>query len=303
MDKETITVAPSVPVARQSPADLEKLQLLGRLVSGITHEINTPMHYLENNLTFLKSAFKNLFDLYGTYQQMLKTVRAGEVISQQGWQSLEKQEGEVEVDYLHSEIGEALAQSLEGIDMVSRIVLALKDFSHPSLHEFSLTDINKCVDTVCTISRHEWKRVADLKLELAGNLPFLFCSRNEIHQVLLNLVVNAAHAIGEKVNARAYDRGVITVFTATRGDQVEIRIQDDGPGIAPEHQPLIFKPRFTTKAAGNGTGFGLSLVKQIVEDRHGGSLSFTTVPGQGSIFTVVLPHRPDENRDSSGGRL
>lgn len=290
----------NVTEAGNLPADLEKLQLLGRLLSGVTHEINTPMHYLENNLTFMKSAFKSLLELYSAYRQLINQVRAGGTITAQQLQALTAIESEVEVDYLHDELGQALSQSLEGIDMVSKIVLALKDFSHPSLHEFSLTDVNKCVDTVCTISRHEWKRVADLKLELAGDLPFLFCSHNEIHQVLLNLVVNAAHAIGAKITAKTYDRGVITVSTNAVGEQVEIKIADDGPGILAEHLPLIFNRNFTTKTAGNGTGQGLNLVQEIVEKRHGGTITLTSVVGEGSVFTVLLPHRPDEKRDSYG---
>ena len=281
---------------QKTPTDIDKLQLLGRLVSGITHEINTPMHYLEHNLTFLKVAFKDLMALQTRCCDLLKQVQSGEQIDDNTWQEFDKLKAEVEPDYLQAEIGKTLVQSLEGIDMVSRIVLALKDFSHPALHAFSLTDINKCVDTVCTISRHEWKRVADLQLELAGNLPFLFCSRDEIHQVLLNLVVNAAHAIIEKKESGDYDRGLITVSTTSLGDRVEISVRDDGAGIADEHKELIFKPHFTTKKAGAGTGVGLDLVRQIVEDRHQGSISFTSQRGEGTVFTIVLPHRlPSES--------
>lgn len=183
---------------RALPPDLDKLQLLGRLVSGITHEINTPMHYIEHNLTFLKVAFKDVMILQSHCFALLQRIQAGEQVDPVVWQELEQLKTEIEPEYLQTEIGKTLEQSLEGIDMVSSIVLALKDFSHPSQREFLMTDINKCIETVCTISRHEWKRVADLQLELASDLPFLFCSRDEIHQVLLNLVVNSAHAVAEK---------------------------------------------------------------------------------------------------------
>jgi signal transduction histidine kinase len=279
---------------RRQISDLEKLQLLGKLVSGITHEINTPMHYLENNLTFLKASFKDLFRLYERYRHLLCSIRKGEKPDEMAWSDLEQLVTEVEPDYLHEEINEALSQSIEGIDMVSKIVLALKDFSHPALHEFSLTDINKCVDTVCTISRHEWKRVADLRLDLADDLPLLLCSRDEIHQVLLNLFVNAAHAIKAKVESGVYDRGLITVCTRSCGDKAEIRIRDDGTGIRAEHQPQIFSAHFTTRAPGQGTGLGLSLVREIVEVRHAGQISFTSKDGIGTEFVVVLPHRKDD---------
>lgn len=282
---------------RKLPPDLDKLQMLGRLVSGITHEINTPMHYLEHNLTFLKVAFKDLMRLQLQYCELMQKVRTGDQIDEAAWQALESLRAEVEPDYLRSEIAKTLEQSIEGIDMVSSIVLALKDFSHRSQKEFSLTDINKCVETSCTISRHEWKKVADLKLELASDLPFLFCSRDEIHQVLLNLLVNAAHAITEKKEAGEYDRGTIKVTTIPNDKRVEIRIADDGVGITPEHQQKIFDGNFTTKKAGTGTGFGLSLVRNIVENRHNGKISCQSQPGQGSVFTVILPHRQSERKE------
>ncbi|PKL51331.1 MAG: ATP-binding protein [Candidatus Riflebacteria bacterium HGW-Riflebacteria-2] len=282
-------------LSRKLPPDLDKLQMLGRLVSGITHEINTPMHYLEHNLTFLKVAFKDLMRLQEHCCTLLQNIQAGEQPDNSAWQELAKLKSEVELDYLQTEIGKTLEQSIEGIDMVSGIVLALKDFSHQSQRDFSMTDINKCIETACTISRHEWKKVADLQLELAGDLPFLFCSRDEIHQVLLNLIVNSAHAITEKKDTGRYDRGTITVKTKSLGDQVEIRVEDDGAGITEENRNKIFMADFTTKKAGAGTGFGLSLVRHIVEIRHHGNICFESVPGSGTVFTVVLPHRqPDQ---------
>ncbi len=276
-------------------ADQKKLEVLGALISGITHEINTPMHYLENNLTFLKVAFIDMLELVNNYQQLLARVRVGETISDSDWQVLGGIETQAEPEYLKTEIAQALEQSLEGIDMVTRLILALKDFSHPSLHSYSLTDINKCVDTVCTISRHEWKRVAELQLDLARDLPYLFGSRDELHQVLLNLVVNAAHAIGEKIAAGGYTRGNIKITTKAVDQQIEVVIHNDGPGIAPENLIRIFDPHFTTKEAGKGTGLGLSLVKRIVEQAHGGRVSVVSDAVTGTSFTVVLPHRCHES--------
>jgi signal transduction histidine kinase len=275
-------------------AGKEKLKMLGELISGITHEINTPMHYLENNLTFLKFAFKDLLELDLKYQQILKKVKNGEKISDTEWQSLSEAEKEAEPEYLKEEGSQALDQSLEGVAMVSRLVLALKDFSHPSLHSFSLTDINKCVDTVCTISRHEWNRVAELELNLARDLPYLFASRDELHQVLLNLVVNAAHAIGEKISAGKYDRGQIKISTKTNEEKIEIAVSDNGPGIPTENLDLIFQQSFTTKEAGKGTGIGLGLVKQIVEDAHRGQIVVSSNEQSGTTFTIILPHRQND---------
>ena len=162
------------------------------------------------------------------------------------------------------------------------------------MHNFSLTDINKCLDTVCTISRHEWNRVAELELNFSRDLPYLFASRDELHQVFLNIVVNAAHAIGEKISNGDYDRGKILISTKTSGDKIEIKISNDGPEIPSENQKLIFQPDYTTKEAGKGTGLGLSLVKQIVEDAHHGEIKLTSDNKSGTTFTIILPHRPNE---------
>lgn len=272
-------------------ANQEKLEMLGTLISGITHEINTPMHYLENNLTFLKYAFKDLLALDTKYGEVLAKVKKGETVSRSDWRKLEEIEKEAEPQYLKSEMSQALEQSLEGISMVSRLVLALKDFSHPSLHDFSLTDVNKCIDTVCTISRHEWKRVAELKLDLARDLPYLFASRDELHQVLLNLIVNAAHAVSEKIAAGKYDRGQISISTRALGEKIVIEVKNDGPEISTELQKLIFQPYFTTKEAGKGTGLGLNLVKRIVEEAHGGEISVHSNSREETSFIISLPHR------------
>ena len=277
------------PIANQ-----EKLKMLGELISGITHEINTPMHYLENNLTFLKISFKDLLLLYDKYQQMLHKVREKETIPETEWTNMENLEKEVEADYLRKEIVQALEQSLEGIDMVSRLVLALKDFSHPALHNYSLVDVNKCVDTACTISRHEWKRVADIQLNLARDLPYLFCSRDELHQVLLNLIVNAAHAVKNKIESGVIDRGNIEITTKLNNDTVEISVKDDGSGVPVDIQKKIFQPNFTTKKAGKGTGFGLSFIQKIVEQEHGGKIILDSDGSTGSTFTIIMPHRPNK---------
>lgn len=275
-------------------AEEKKLEMLGALISGITHEINTPMHYLENNLTFMKSSFNDLIRLNNIYKKLLETVRDGSMPSAHDWQELGEIESESEPEYLQAELADALKQSLEGIDMVSRLVLALKDFSHPSLHEFTLIDVNKCIDTVCTISRHEWKRLADLQFDLASDLPYIYGSRDELHQVLLNLVVNSAHAIGEKIAAGNYRRGNIKISTRAAGERIAIEIADDGPGIPPENLAKIFEANFTTKPAGKGTGLGLKLVRKIVEEAHGGQISVDSEPQRGVTFSILLPHRRNE---------
>ena len=280
--------------ARMPRANQEKLEMLGELISSVTHEINTPMHFIGHNLTFLKLAFQNLLALGAHRQQMLKNVKIGAAISDDDWRKLAGLEEGAEPEYLEHEVVSALDQSVEGVEMVSRLVLALKDFTHPSTHEFSLTDVNKCVATISTISRNVWKRVAELRLDLARDLPFLYCSQDELHQVLLNLVVNAAHAIEEKIAAGQYDQGLITIVTKAQGEAVEIEVRNDGPQIALDLQKEIFKPYFTTKEPGKGTGLGLSIVRRIVEEAHGGQIFLTSDSDKGTSFRVVLPHRSND---------
>lgn len=279
----------------QTSSGQARLEALGALISGISHEINTPMHYLGNNLTFFKHAFESLLELDEKYRLLLATVKKGETPSAQDWSELERIEAVAEPHYLKTEMQLALEQSLEGVAMVSKLVLALKDFSFPPLTDYSLIDINKCVDTVATIARHEWKRDSDLKFELSRDLPYLYGSRDEIHQILLNLLVNAAHAVSEKITAAGYDRGKIIISTRPLKDQIAIEVFNDGPPIAPEHLSKIFEPHFTTKEPGKGTGIGLSIVKRIVQEAYGGKISVSSDADNGTTFKVVLPHRIHED--------
>ncbi len=266
-----------------------KFEAIGRLASGITHEINTPMHYLGTNLGFLETAFRDLLALQNRYRDLLGKVRAGAGVTPDDLAALAALERQIDPLYLEREIGVTLKQSREGIDQVAKMVLALKDVSHPSLHEITLTDLNRCLQNVALITRHEWKRVADLRFNLAADLPLVPCSRDEITQVLLNLVVNAAHAVADRVRAAGGGLGTIVLATRADGAAVEVEVTDDGGGIAPEHQARLFTPGFTTKAAGQGTGQGLAIARDIVVRRHGGDLTFTTEPGRGTTFRLRLP--------------
>ncbi|MFZ5951323.1 MAG: sensor histidine kinase [Candidatus Rifleibacteriota bacterium] len=269
----------------------QKLEMLGSLISGIAHEINTPLHYLGTNLTFLKSAFKDLLDLVNEYQSVLAELEEEGKIPSDALSRMKNTENEANPDYLKSEISQALQESEEGIAMASGLVLAMKDFSYPGPRNFSLVDVNQCVDTVYKISRFAWKKEADFELNLADDLPYLLASRDELHQVLINLIVNASQAIKEKRNAGDYDRGQINVSTRSENNQIVIEVANDGPLIAQENLTRIFEPHFTTKPAGHGTGLGLSLVKKVVEKEHGGKIEVTSNAQFGTIFRIFLPHR------------
>jgi signal transduction histidine kinase len=193
--------------------------------------------------------------------------------------------GRVDMEFLETEVPEAILQTLNGIDRVATIVRAMKAFGHPSGEERTPADINAAIRNTLVVANNEVKYVATVVTEL-DDLPLVPCFLGDVNQVLLNLVVNAAHAI------RAADRptlGTITVRTRTEGQWAVIDVQDDGTGIPPEVAERVFEPFFTTKGVGVGTGQGLTLSYGLVTERHGGTLTFDTTPGRGTTFRVRLP--------------
>jgi signal transduction histidine kinase len=183
----------------------------------------------------------------------------------------------------------AIQQSLEGVQHVSRIVKAMKDFSHPGIDRKVAVDLNRAIETTLTVARNELKYVADTVTQLDPQLPPVPCLPGEINQVLLNLVINAAHAIADALPPGEQRRGRITVSTQCFEDMVELRVSDTGTGIPEDVRSRIFEPFFTTKPVGRGTGQGLSLAHAVVVNKHGGQIWFDTELGKGTTFIVRLP--------------
>ncbi len=197
---------------------------------------------------------------------------------------------EADLPFLRDEIPRAIDQSLEGLARVTRIVRAMKDFSHPGTDNMVDVDLNRSIESTVTVSRNEWKYVADLVLELDPALPQVLCHPSEINQALLNLIINAAHAIGDAIHG-SEGKGTITISTTHADGIVEIRVRDTGTGI-PEHvRSRIFDPFFTTKSVGKGTGQGLAIVHNVVVERHKGTVAFETELGHGSVFILRVPTR------------
>jgi signal transduction histidine kinase len=194
-----------------------------------------------------------------------------------------------DVDYLQAEIPKAIEQSLEGIQRVTKIVRAMKEFSHPGSEEKQAIDINKAIETTVTVARNEWKYVAVVQTVLERGLPRIYCHAAEFNQAILNLLVNSAHAIEQVVGDGTKGKGKITIRTQRDGDEIELTISDTGAGIPPAAQPRIFEPFFTTKPVGKGTGQGLALAHSTVVKRHGGRIWFETTPGKGTTFFIRLP--------------
>jgi PAS domain S-box-containing protein len=262
----------------------QKLESVGRLAAGIAHEINTPVQFVGDNLPFLEEAAEANRKLRLRFRELL--VRALEA----GWvQSSEILEAEhdADIEYLDREVPRALAQTREGLERVTTIVRALKEFAHPDDEEHTRADLNRALASTITVARSEFSRVAEVQTDF-GDIPLVLCNLGDLNQVFLNILVNAAHAVGDAIGTSGR-LGLIKVSTARDGDAVVVTISDDGTGI-PEHvQAHIFEPFFTTKEVGRGTGQGLAMSRSIVVDRHGGRLTFKTRPGEGTSFEIRLP--------------
>jgi len=195
---------------------------------------------------------------------------------------------DADFDYLKEEIPRALNQSLEGVDRVAKIVRAMKEFSHPA-REKTATDLNRAIQSTITVASNEWKYVAEMEMDLDTNLPSVHCSPAEFNQVVLNIVVNAAHAIGDVVGDGGKGKGKIKVKTRPDGEWAIVEITDSGCGMPPHIQQRIFDPFFTTKEVGKGTGQGLAIAHNVIVDKHGGTIKVLSAPGKGTTFVIRLP--------------
>ena len=253
----------------------QKLEAIGQLAAGIAHEINTPTQYVGDNLRFLKESFGELDSV------ITQLVEAGGGTARKALDS-------ADFDYLKEEIPRALNQSLEGVDRVAKIVRAMKEFSHPA-REKTATDLNRAIQSTITVASNEWKYVAEMEMDLDTELPSVHCSPAEFNQVVLNIVVNAAHAITDVVGDGGKGKGKIRVKTRAEGDWAVVEIADTGKGMPTHIQQRIFDPFFTTKEVGKGTGQGLAIAHNVIVDKHGGTIKVVSAPGQGTTFIIRLP--------------
>jgi signal transduction histidine kinase len=264
----------------------QKLESVGRLASGIAHEINTPIQFIGDNTRFLQDTFTALQTLLEKYRAVVGAAAAG-TVSPSLLEEVHQAREEADVEFLMEETPKSLAQTLEGVDRVATIVRAMKEFAHVDRKEKSATDINKALLSTLTVARNELKYVADVETEL-GDLPLVVCNISDLNQVFLNLLVNAAHAIGDMVKGSG-KKGRIRVRTSLEKDDVLISIADTGSGIPEDIRDKIFDPFFTTKEIGRGTGQGLAIARSVVVERHGGTLTFASEVGKGTTFYVRLP--------------
>jgi len=274
----------------------QKLEAVGQLAAGIAHEINTPTQYVGDNTRFLKNCFSDIEELLQKYNLLLASAKEG-TLNPELIAEVEEAVEEADLEYLVDEIPNAIRQSLEGINRVAEIVRAMKDFSHPGREDKVPVDINKAIESTIIVSRNEWKYVAEMETEFESTLPFVPCIPGDFNQVILNIIVNAAHAIEDVLGDDPSGKGKITISTHYNDNCAEVRIADTGTGIPESSRNRIFDPFFTTKEVGKGTGQGMAICHNIIVQKHGGTINYETEIGSGTVFIVRLPIESEKSGD------
>ncbi|WP_337997818.1 FIST N-terminal domain-containing protein [Oleispirillum naphthae] len=264
----------AIKEAQREAMQASRLASVGQLAAGVAHEINTPIQYVGDNLRYIQDTFPDIAAAIAALTAALPPGAAEPILKPGG------------IADLLDDYPDAIGQALQGVGHVTHIVRSMKDFSHPGSAAKVGTDINHAIDSTVTVCRNEWKHVARVETDLDPELPKILGFPSDIHQVLLNLIVNAAHAVADKPDGAI---GAIRISTRRDGDWVEIRVADDGPGVPKDLRERIFDPFFTTKGVGKGTGQGLSICLDIVVKKHGGKLFLDETAAPGATFVVRLP--------------
>ncbi len=267
----------------------QKLEAVGQMASGIAHEIGTPVQFISDSVTFLQDAFRRQAALLRLCTRALErvtdTLPAGEAAEVRA--EIARAEDTADLLYLQEEVPRAFAHTFDGTARVASIVKAMRQLAHPERGAQAPADINQGIRNMLEITRNEYRYIADTETDLA-DLPPVVSHMGDLNQVLLNLIVNAAHAIGKVVDETG-ERGCIRIRSFRDGADVVVSVADNGCGIADDSRDRVFDPFFTTKEMGKGTGQGLAIARSIVVDRHQGTLTFDSEIGRGTTFYMRIP--------------
>jgi signal transduction histidine kinase len=262
----------------------QKMESIGTLAGGIAHEINTPIQYIGDNLRFIGDSIDEIMTLMDSCEQLAGGM-GDESVSPELAQRWKEQADDSDLEFIRSEIPTAVGESIQGVKQVSKIILAMKEFAHPSSKDKTPVDINRVIERSLTICKNEFKSVANIELHLADNLPSMLAHESDLNQVILNLIVNSAHAIREQDQGM----GQIDVTTQQLSEEIVVTVKDNGCGIPEDFIGRIFDPFFTTKEVGGGSGQGLAICYDIIVNKHGGRIDAQSVPGEGTTLKIVLP--------------
>jgi signal transduction histidine kinase/HAMP domain-containing protein len=264
----------------------QKLESVGRLAAGVSHEINTPVQFVTDNVHFMRTSMIDIAAVALAYRGLQHAVQSqGDVLT--AAQRAAEAEKAADLDYVLENAPLAIDSALEGLERIATIVRSMKEFAHPDQAVKQSADLNQAIRSTLVVARNEYKYVAEIDTQLT-DLPLVQCYLGEFNQVILNLLVNASHAISDVVKDSG-SLGKLTVRSRLDGDEVEISIADTGMGIPEAVRAKIFDPFFTTKEVGKGTGQGLAIARSVIVNKHGGTLRFETECGKGTTFYIRLP--------------
>jgi signal transduction histidine kinase len=270
----------------------QKLEAVGRLAAGVAHELNTPLQFVSDSVAFVDESVRDLITALDRYRKVVEDAVPADVrASNDGAiERLSQTDAELDLPFLIKQTPDAIRLSKDGIARMADIVRAMKEFAYADSADLVLMDVNQALANTLTISRAEYRTCADVVTHF-GALPAINCRAGEVSQVFLNLIVNAGHAIEDRMKETG-ERGVITVTTGLVEGRIEVCVSDTGTGIPEGVRERIFDPFFTTKTVGRGSGQGLAISRSVIVDKHGGSLDFETEVGRGTTFRVRLALDP-----------
>ncbi|MBI1333248.1 MAG: ATP-binding protein [Armatimonadetes bacterium] len=277
----------ALSMAQSELLQAQKLESIGRLASGVAHEINTPVQFVGDSIHFLAESIDDILSLMSELLVVMNDIANGQMSIQMVEATVETLCEKYDYEYLTQNIPKSVKRSADGLARVAEIVQSMKAFAHPDQKTMSAVDINSGLATTLTVAKNEYKYVANVETEF-GEIPFVQGYLGEMNQVFLNLIINASHAI-EDVHKKTGEQGKITLRTRRDGSSVVVEISDTGSGIPLEIRNQIFDPFFTTKEVGKGTGQGLALAHKVVTQMHGGEIWFESELGKGTTFFLRFP--------------